>query len=62
VSEGEPFGLHLWFDPREEIVRLYELEHPKDSGVDGYSEVDDFESPEGETEQKPQVFQEDLPF
>jgi hypothetical protein len=19
VSEGEPFGLHLWFDPREEI-------------------------------------------
>jgi len=38
-SSGE--GLFLWFDPQLEVPRLYELEPPKDSGVEDCSERDD---------------------
>jgi len=41
VSQAEPSGCHVWFDPERTEVRLYELEPPKDEGVPEVSEGDD---------------------
>ena len=45
LAKAEPSGLMVWFDPASELVRLYdlvgELEPPKDSGVDSFSEKDE---------------------
>jgi len=40
-SRAEPKGLHVWFDPAVEFVRLYRLDPPKDEGVADACEVDD---------------------
>jgi len=42
VSQGEPNGLHVWFDPAEEVVRLYSLKgtpEERSEGVDMGSEI-----------------------
>ena len=33
VSTGEPSGLHIWFDPETEVVRLYSREPQPEDGV-----------------------------
>ena len=33
VSTADPSGLHVWFDPACEELRLYALDPPKDEGV-----------------------------
>jgi len=62
VAKAEPSGLMVWFDPDTELVRLYELEHPETSGVEGFSEGDDYEvfPPESESD-KQMFFNEELP-
>jgi len=64
VSRAEPYGLHVWFDPDTEVVKLFDLEpHPKD-GVRELREGDDLmPSPARDPSQNELVFhQEDLPF
>ena len=41
VSSALPSGLQVWFDPKTETVRLYELEPTTESGVLEVSETDD---------------------
>jgi len=64
VSQGEPFGLHVWFDPKTEVLRLYEIvDPPVDPGVLEVSEGDDYESPEDAQVKETEVSQQgDLPF
>jgi len=64
VSQGEPFGLHVWFDPKTEVLRLYEItDPPENPGVDDVSEGDDYESPENDEVKETEVFRQgDLPF
>ena len=63
VMEAEPSGLLLWFDPETEFPRLYEVEPPRDSGVDSYCEEDDQDPGAEDPSRDKQMFrQERLPF
>ena len=63
VSSAEPSGLHVWFDPKREALRLYELEPLPEEGVHEVREGDDAQELVPETDQVQGVFEfEDLPF
>ena len=51
-------GMFVWFDPTREELRIYEMEPPKDSGVEDFSDGDDQDSladaPESSKHQFPQ--------
>ncbi len=46
VSDGDPSGLHVWFDPTTEIVKIYPLEPSSETRVaiasEGGDQVDLF--------------------
>jgi len=65
VTEAEPFGLHVWFDPRSERVEIVLLEvgmeHPGEvEGNPGEGAVADEYYPGGALDTKYQ--QDNLPF
>ncbi len=41
VSRARPFGLQVWFDPKTEVIRLYELDPQEGPGVGEGREGDD---------------------
>ncbi len=48
VARGEPYGLHVWFDPDTEFVRLFELDPESKTGVGEPDAEDDQESVPGD--------------
>ncbi len=44
VTEGEPSGLHVWFDPSRERVEIHALEPPSEDGVSAAVDKDDHET------------------
>ena len=50
VSKAEPSGLHVWFDPTTEVLKIYALEPSEIPRVgEGYEGVDPTDSPDGES-------------
>ena len=55
VTEAQPHGLTVWFDPHREQLKLYELEPPDYSGVREGCEGDDQETDPGAPKQHEQI-------
>jgi len=65
ISEADPSGSFVWFDPSREFVEIHDLEPPKDSGVVAFDEGDDQRSLFGCSESSstdPHPCGDDLPF
>ena len=62
VSKGEPLGLHVWFDPRTETVRLFELDPLEIPGVDDVCEGDDRDGTGRPSSEKNEFADGELPF
>ncbi len=63
VVEAQPHGLMVWFDPRTEFVRLFELKEPPiESGVGDLCEGDDLDGPTGPIQLTMLVDSDELPF
>jgi len=60
-QEAKPSGLHVWFDPTREVVRLFELEPGTEDRVPVVGERDDWDSPDDRLDVE-QVVEDDLPF
>ena len=61
--EASPSGRFVWYDPTRESVELYEVEPPKESGVQEYNEMDDWDVPRSEDNKQMFLNEgEDLPF
>ena len=62
VSEADPSGAHVWFDPEREEVRLYELDPQTETGVRKCSEGDDLYEQHELFQVTPVIFDDGLPF
>ena len=63
VSQAEPRGLHVWFDPDTEVLKLYALEPQPKVGVGEDLEGDDRDAPGRPDQVNDQlVLDDELPF
>ena len=62
VTEADPSGCVVWFDPTREVCYLYELDPPAELGVVAYREGDDQYGLLEENQVKTGSSDDDLPF
>jgi len=62
VSRAEPYGLHVWFDPDTEVVRLFEFDPLEPRPKTGVYEVCERDDLDDSHSSKQQFLQEELPF
>jgi len=47
IQEADPVGVHMWFDPRDEAVKLYRIPHRDGEGAGGILEGVDSQGDSG---------------